>query len=97
MELGPLMKNEEFGRAAQLDEELMQIASENCVLVDPNLGHRPSENKTTSKRKQHKRKEVQSTDVHVLPGTSYPSLQQHNSEISGFSLELTQRLASASA
>ena len=75
----------------------MRIASENNLLVDPNSGHRPPENKTTRKRKQQKRKEVQSTDVHAPPGTSFPSLQQQNSETSGFSLEPTQWLTSASA
>lgn len=48
----------ELGRAAQLGEEMMQIASENGLLVDPNSGHRPPDNKTTRKRKQHKRTEV---------------------------------------
>ena len=91
------MRRRELGRAAQLGEEMMRIASENGLLVDPNSGHRPPENKTTRKRKQQKRKEVQSSDVHALPGRSSPSLQQQNSENSGFSLEPTQRLASASA
>ena len=75
---------------------MVRIASENGLLVDPNSGHRPPENQTTRKRKQQKRKEVQSTDVHALTGTRSPSLQQQNSENSVFSLEPTQRLASAS-
>ena len=74
----------------------MQIASENGLLVEPNSGRCPPENKTTRKRKQQKCKEVQSSDVHALPGTSSPSLQQQNSDNSGFSLEPTQWLASAS-
>ena len=76
---------------------MMGIASENGLLVDPNSGHRPPEKKTTRKRKQHKRTEVQSTDVHALPGTSSPSLQQQNSDNSGFSLEPTQRPGRATA
>ena len=75
----------------------MRIASENGLLVEPNSGHRPPENKMTRKRKQQKRKELHSSDVHALPGTSSPSFQQQKSENSGFSLEPTQRLASASA
>ena len=76
---------------------MMRIASENGLLVDPNSGHRPPENKTTLKRKQQKRKEVQLSDVHALPGTSSRRLQKQNSENSGCSLEPTQRLASESA
>ena len=56
----------ELGRAAQLGEEMMQIASENGLLVEPNSGRCPPENKTTRKRKQQRRKEVQSSDVHAL-------------------------------
>lgn len=91
------LRRRELGRAAQLGEEMMRIASENGLLVDPNSGHRPPESKTTRKSKQYKRKEVQSTDVHALPGTSSPSLQQQNSENSGFSLEPTQRPGRATA
>ena len=91
------LRRRELGRAAQFGEEMMRLPSENGLLVDPNSGHRPPANKTTRKRKQQKRKEVQSTEVHELPSTSSPSLQQQNSENSGFSLETTQRLASACA
>ena len=87
----------ELGRAAQLGEEMMRIASENGLLVDPNSGHRPPENKATRKRKQNKRTDVQSTDVHALPGTSSPNLQQQNFDNSGFSLEPTQRPGIATA
>ena len=87
----------ELGRAAQLGQELMQIASENGLLVDPNSGHRPPENKTTHKRKQHKRTEAQSTDVQALPGTSSSSLQQQILTKSGCSLEPTQRSDRATA
>ena len=61
-------------------------------MVDPNSGHSPPENKTARKRKQHK-----STDVHALPGMSSPSLQQHNSDNSGFFLETMQWPSRATA
>ncbi|PFX19115.1 hypothetical protein AWC38_SpisGene16499 [Stylophora pistillata] len=53
----------ELERANQLGEEMMRLASKNGLLVDPNSGHRPPENKTTRKRKQHKRTEVESPNV----------------------------------
>ena len=81
----------ELRRAAQLGEEMMRIASDNGLLVDPNSGHRPPENKTTRKRKQHKRTEVQSTDVQALPGTSSSSSQPQILNNSAFSLEPSQR------
>ena len=84
------LHHRELGRTARLGQEIVRIALENGLLVDPNSRHRPSENKTTRKRKQHKRTEVQSTRVQALPGTSSSSLQQQDSNNSGFSLEPTQ-------
>ena len=78
------MHRREVGRAAQLGEEIMRVASENGLLVDPNSGHRPPENKTTRKRKQQKRTEAQSS------ATSLNS-QQQNVSNSGFSSQQTQR------
>lgn len=51
----------EVGRAAQLGEEIIRVASEIGLLVDPSSGHRPPKNKTTRKKKQQKRTEVQSS------------------------------------
>lgn len=84
------LHHRELGRTARLGQEIVRIALEIGLLVDPNLRHRPSENKTTRKRKQHKRTEVQSTRVQALPGTSSSSLQQQDSNNSDFSLEPTQ-------
>lgn len=84
------LHHRKLGRTARLGQEIVRIALENGLLVDPNSRHRPPENKTTRKRKQHKRTEVQSTRVQALPGTSSSSLQQQDSNNSGFSLEPTQ-------
>lgn len=84
------LHHRELGRTARLGQEIVRIALEIGLLVDPNSRHRPSENKTTRKRKQHKRTEVQSTRVQALPGTSSSSLQQQDSNNSDFSLEPTQ-------
>ena len=51
----------EVGRAAQLGEEIIRVASEIGLLVDPSSGHRPPKNKTTRKKKQQKCTEVQSS------------------------------------
>lgn len=53
------LHHRELGRTARLGQEIVRIALEIGLLVDPNSRHRPSENKTTRKRKQHKRTEVQ--------------------------------------
>lgn len=84
------MHRREVERAAQIGEEIMQVASENGLLVDPNSGHRSPENKTTRKRKQQKRTEAQSS------ATSLNS-QQQNLSNSGFSSQQTQRPDGAKA
>ena len=84
------MHRREVGRAAQLGDEIMRVASENDLLVDPNSGHRPPENKTTRKRNQQKRTEAQSS------ATSLNS-QQQNLSNSGFSSQQTQRPDGAKA
>lgn len=80
----------EVGRAAQLGEEIMQVASENGLLVDPNPGHRPPKNKTTHKKKKQKRSEAQSSATLL-------NAQQQNLSNSGFSSQQTQRPDGAKA
>ena len=80
----------EVGRAAQLGEEIMRVASENGLLVDPNSGHRPPKNKTTRKKKQQKRTEAQSSATLL-------NAQQQNLSNSGFSSQQTQRPDGAKA
>jgi len=84
------MHYQEVGRAAQLGEEIMGVAWENGLLVDPNLGYCPPENKTTRKRKQQKCTEAQSS------ATSLNS-QQQNLRNLGFSSQQTQRPNGAKA
>ena len=81
------MHRREVGRAAQLGDEIMGVASENGLLVDPNLGHRPPENKTTRKRKQQK---AQSSVTSL-------NLQQQKLRNLGFSSQQTQRPDQAKA
>ncbi|PFX11818.1 hypothetical protein AWC38_SpisGene24330 [Stylophora pistillata] len=76
---------------------MMRLASKNGLFVHPKSGHRPPENKTTRKRKQHKRTEVESPNVEEVPGTSSHCLQQQNFNNSGSSLEPTQRPDRATA
>ena len=66
---------------------MMRIASENGLLVDPNSGHCPPENKASRRRKQQKRTQVQSTDVQALPVMTSTIFQQQNCSNSSFSLE----------